>query len=131
MEKYFHFDRNKTIEELEGEVWRKSEFNSHLVTTCYELRKKPLSSFDVEDLRIMIGQNLSLDFLVPLALEILEDNVFVEGDICSGDLLDSLLKVDRKFWEANSTYKNDLENLLEKNIEDLKIKLLSFRKRFE
>ena len=76
MEKHFHFDRNKTLEELDGEEWEYPEFSSHLVSTCNELRKKRLSSFEVEDLRIMIGQNLSLEFLVPLALETLQDNIF-------------------------------------------------------
>lgn len=90
MEKYFHFDRNKTLEELEGEEWGCPEYNSHLSITCYDLRKKPISSFDSENLRIMIGQKLSLDYLIPLALEILEDNIFSEGDYYSGDLLDSL-----------------------------------------
>jgi hypothetical protein len=131
MEKYFHFDRNKTIEELDGEEWEDPKFSSHLVSTCYELRKKQLLNFDIEDLRIMIGQNLSLNFLVPLALEILKDNVFAEGNFYCGDLLESLLGVDKEFWKNNTDYKCDLENMLQKNIENLKSKLDSFHNKFE
>ncbi len=129
MEKYFHFDRYKTLEELDNEDWGCPEFTSHLVTTCHELRKKPLSHFEVEDFRIMIGQNFCLDFLVPLALELLDDDIYSEGDYYCGDLLEALLRVDKDFWNDNVTYKTDLENILEKNIEDLTSKLFSFRKK--
>ncbi|MDQ2088017.1 contact-dependent growth inhibition system immunity protein [Herbivorax sp. ANBcel31] len=127
MEKYFHFDRFKTLEEIEGQDLGESNFNSYLVTTCQELRKKPISSFTVEDLRIMIGQNIGLNYLIPLALEILEDNLFSQGDLYSGDLLNQVLKVSKDFWESNPKYKNDLIDILEKNIKDLASKLHSFR----
>ena len=130
MEKYFHFNRYKTLEELDGEDWGYPEFTSHLVTTCHELRKKPLSYFEVEDFRIMIGQNFCLDFLVPLALEILDDNIYSEGDYYSGDLLEALLRVDKDFWKNNIAYKTDLENILEKNIKDLNSKLFSYHNKF-
>lgn len=52
----------------------------------------------------MIGQILSLNYLVPLALVILEDNVFAEGDFYCGDLLEALLGVDKDFWKNNTDY---------------------------
>ena len=45
-----------TLEELEGEVWGEPEFDSHLVSTCHQLRKRPIEDFTTEDLRIMIGK---------------------------------------------------------------------------
>ena len=126
MEKYFHFDRYKTLNELEGE-WGEPNFGSHLVTTCHELRKKPISSFTVEDLRIMIGQDIGLDYLIPLALETLEDNIFSEGNFYCGDLLNVVLSADKEFWKSNLTYRNDLIDILEKNIKDLVSKLDFFR----
>ncbi|MBB6215974.1 hypothetical protein HNQ80_002065 [Anaerosolibacter carboniphilus] len=130
MEKYFHFDRNKSLQELEGSDLDEPNFDSYLVITCHELRKKTIAFFEVEDLRIMIGQEIGLDYLIPLALETLEDNIFSEGNFYCGDLLDSVLKVDKKFWKNNPIYKNDLEYLLEKNIKDLACKLASFHQRF-
>jgi len=131
MEKYFHFNRYKTLEELEGEEWDEPVFDSHLVTTCHKLRKEPISSFTVEDLRIMIGQNIGLDYLIPIALETLEDNIYAEGDFYCGDLLNAVLKANKEFWNSNSEYKNDLINILENNIQDLIIKLDSFRQGLE
>jgi hypothetical protein len=60
----------------------------------------------------------------------LEDNIFPEGDYYCGDLLDTVLKVDINFWKSNPSYKNDLEYIIEKNINDLKYRLCSFQKRF-
>lgn len=128
MEKYFHFDRYKTLDEIEGQECGVSDFDSHLVTTCLELRKKPISSFTVEDLRIMIVQEFGLDYLIPLALETLEDNILSEGDLYCGDLLNTVLKVNEKFWRSNPSYKNDLIDIFEENIKDLTNKLDLFRK---
>lgn len=61
-----------TLEALENDVWEPPEFASNLVTTLHRLRKKPLDQFTTEDLRIQIGQGLSLPYLMPLALDSLE-----------------------------------------------------------
>src|SRR6476620_11148465 len=73
-------DRNRTLTELEGRDWGAPAYSSHLVTTCHRLRHKPLLDFTAEDLRIMIGQNISLELLVPLAIERLELDPLAEGD---------------------------------------------------
>jgi hypothetical protein len=62
-------ERSKTLQELEGQDWGDSDFPSYLVRTCHALRRKPLRDFTVEDLRIMIGQNIGLNYLMPLAIE--------------------------------------------------------------
>lgn len=87
-----------TLEELENEVWPDPEFDSYLVTTCHRLRRKPIEDFTTEDLRIMIGQNLGLPFLLPKALIILEDNPFAEGDYYPGDLLVMVTSVKTPFF---------------------------------
>lgn len=130
MGKYFHFDRNKSLQELEGQDLGEPNFESHLVISCHELRRKAIGLFEVEDLRIMIEQEIGLCYLIPLALEALEDNIFAEGDLYVGALLHTVLRVDKNFWSTNPIYKKDLEHLLEKNINDLKYKLSSFYQRF-
>ena len=71
-----------------------------LIKRCHELRTKPLMDFTVEDLRIMIGQQVALNRLVPLALDRLKPDALVEGDY-PGDLLASVLRVDGAFWECS------------------------------
>jgi len=82
----------ETLEELEGVVWGDPECDSHLLSTCHRLRRKPLDEFTAEDLRIMIGQGIGLPHLVPRALNLLEREPLAEGDCYPGDLLISLVR---------------------------------------
>lgn len=79
--------RQMTIEKLEGVVWSEPTYDSQLVVRCHELRKIPLNEFSTGDLRIMIGQQIGLPYLIPLAIEELSKNLLVEGDFYEGDLL--------------------------------------------
>lgn len=87
------FDRSRTLDELDPPVWGEPTYDSYLVTTCHRLRRKPLTEFSTEDLRIMIGQGIGLRWLVPLALEVLEKDPLAAGDFYSGDLLAAVLRV--------------------------------------
>ncbi len=49
----------------------------------------------------MIGQNIGLKFLVPLALKYLHARPLAEGDFYPGDLLVSLLRAEVVFWKEN------------------------------
>jgi hypothetical protein len=69
----------KSIEELENSVWPEPEWDSHLVTECNRLKKKPIDEFTVEDLRIMIGQNTGTEHLLPIAVDVIEKNPWAEG----------------------------------------------------
>jgi CDI immunity proteins len=69
----------RTLEQLEGQTGPKPDFDSHVVETCHRLRTKPLEDFTVEDLRIMIGQEIGLVHLLPLAIEILNDDPALIG----------------------------------------------------
>ena len=90
-------DLNQTLTELEGSDWAEPTFDSHLISTCHSLRRKPLKYFSVEDLRMMVGQNLSLAILVPIALDLLQEDPLTEGDYFPGDLLLNLMRIDRAF----------------------------------
>lgn len=91
-------DLRKSIQDLEQDDWGEPTYASHLVTTCHRLRRKPLIAFTAEDLRIMIGQRMALQFLVPLALDVLEEDPLAAGDFYAGDLLEAMLKIDKAFW---------------------------------
>lgn len=133
-------DRNKSLEELDGQRWGKPEYDSHLVMECHRLRRVPLRSFTVENLRIMIGQSIGLDHLVPLALERLQENPLAEGDFYPGDLLVALLGADAKFWLAHPQMREHLVTITERaislcaeapdrDIETLTTAFIEFKKR--
>ncbi|MEO7715494.1 MAG: contact-dependent growth inhibition system immunity protein [Capsulimonas sp.] len=83
---------SKTLQDLDGVDWGEPDYPSHLVTECHRLRTVPLKDFTAGNLRILIGQKFSLDYLVPLALMLLVNEPFVEGDYYEGDLLGPIQK---------------------------------------
>ncbi|MEE2937847.1 MAG: contact-dependent growth inhibition system immunity protein [Planctomycetota bacterium] len=56
--------------------------------------QKPIEDFTSEDLRIMIGRNIGLQFLMPTVVTALEDNPLAEGDFYLGDLLKNVTSID-------------------------------------
>ena len=105
-------ERNRSLQNLDGQDWGEAKFPSYLVRTCHALRRKPLRDFTVEDLRIMIGQNFSLEYLVPLAIERLQRDPLAAGDFYPGDLLGSVLKVKSSFWQRRPDLRQAVEALV-------------------
>jgi len=112
--------KSKTLENLEKDIWGDIPNKTNLIERCYLLRKKRLMDFVTEDLRIMIGQNIGLKFLVPLAIETLSVNILAEGDFYPGDLLQAVLASDKYYWNEAHTEKNALKQIVEANHELLK-----------
>ena len=105
--------RTKTLQELEGQDWGEPNFPSHLVTTCQALRRKPLRDFTVEDLRIMLGQNIGLSYLLPLAREHLRRDPLVAGDYDPGDLLAAVLLVEPSFWQEQPQLRKAVQEIVD------------------
>ena len=97
-------DATRTLEELEGVAWGEPEWQSGLVTRCHSLRKKPLEDLTVGDLQTLLGQNIGAQFLVPLALKVLEANPLAEGDYYDGDLLKSMLRALDSYWKTQQEH---------------------------
>src|SRR5258708_17950229 len=102
-------ERNRSLQELDGQDWGEATFPSYLVRTCHALRRKPLRDFTVEDLRLMIGQNIGLEYLVPLAIERLQCDPFAAGDFYPSDLLGNVLPVDSSFWQQRPDLQQAVE----------------------
>lgn len=106
---------NMTIEQLEKDYWSVPENSSYLVTLCHKLRRKLICDFDNEDLRVMIGQNIGLKYLIPIAIEKLKQNILTEGDYYEGDLLTSVLSSDEIYWKQNRVEWKIICELFENN----------------
>lgn len=107
----------KTLENLEKDIWSDNVYDGRLVKRIHALRKIPLNEFEIEDLRVMIRQGFSLDYMVPIALEVLKNNLFAEGDLYEGDLFESVLAVSNDFWESNNDYLLQANALIAKSAE--------------
>lgn len=113
-------DRHSTLEKLEGSVWADHDFDSHLVRRCHQLRKVPLDKLTVEDLRILIGQQIGLKFLVDIAIEKLTADILAEGDFYPGDLLKSVIDIDEEYWADSKDQKTAITNLIKQNLDKIK-----------
>ncbi len=114
-----HNWRQKTLENLEKDIWVKPDFGSHVVKRCYELRKVPLNKFTIEDIRLMIGQQIGLKYLILLAIDALNKDIYSHGDLYPGDLLKTLLFVNTNFWEANEEYWKQVDTLVKDKRQEL------------
>lgn len=113
------FDRTKSLQEVEQHDWGEpATDDTSLVTRCLRLRRKPLNQFTVGDLRIMIGQKISLPILIPLAVERVQDEPLVEGDYYPGDLLHAVLRVDEAFWANHPDSFQQVRNII-RRVKDL------------
>jgi hypothetical protein len=100
--------RGKRLEELERQIWPHNDFGSHVVQESQRLRKVPIGALSIEDLRLLIGQKMGLEFLVPLVLERLAANPLVSGDYYEGDLLSMVLAIPDTFWAAHPALNNQM-----------------------
>ena len=82
--------------------------------------KKQLIEFSTEDLRLMINQSFSLNYLIPLAIEKLEENILAEGHLYEGDLLNAVLTSDMNYWKREKMNYEIVHKLFDKNQEKVK-----------
>ena len=112
--------KSKSLESLEKDFWGEiPQDESHLVITCHRLRKKQLKEFDTEDLRIMIGQNIGLKYLIPLALDSLKKDILAKGDFYEGDLLKSVLTSNQDYWKTEIDNWNQMRELFKERITEI------------
>ena len=122
--------KSNSLDSLEKTEWGKPTYDSNLATTVHRLRKVPLNEYEIEDLRIMISQNIGLKFLIPIAIEQLSENLFVEGDLYAGDLLQAVLNSNYEFWKSNYEFWNQINDLINNKaaeLENEKIKYQDFQ----
>jgi hypothetical protein len=120
------FDESKSLQELEHRDIGEATFHSHLVMECHRLHRVPLKDFTVEDLRIMIGQNISLNFLIPIALEKLAQNPLAEGSFYAGDLLVNVLRAGLGFWSKSPDLATKLRKIADRALETPTITKIEF-----
>jgi len=110
-------DRTQSLNQLEGSAPAKPAYDSHVVQESHRLRDIPLSQLTTENLRLLIGQNIGLDHLVPLALERVEEQPLAGGDFYAGDLLVTLLRLPASFWQARQDWRRRLDLIVKPVVE--------------
>jgi len=105
--------RTLTLEQIDGVPWGDPPADATgLVATVHALRRKPLAQFDTEDLRVLLGQCVQPEFLVEMALDVLEQDPLAEGRYFPGDLLDAVLRQSADFWHRNPDHAERLDRVV-------------------
>jgi CDI immunity proteins len=91
-----------SLEQIENDPWGDAPTGAtRLIATTHALRRTPPDALTVEDLRLLIGQHTSLTVLVPRALDSLERDPLIEGDLYPGDLPSAVLQVPADYWTGH------------------------------
>ena len=123
----YHIDLSKSIEELENDYWITAEFQTILVDKCHRLRQIPIEELTIEQTRLLITQNIGLEFLIPKAMELLNDNILAGGNYYPGDLLNSVLTVKTSYWENHTSSKTQVIEFLKEKRQGIEDKNASNR----
>jgi hypothetical protein len=117
--------RQKSIENLEKDFWGQPPKDSTpLVGKVHRLRTIQIEKLEPKDIRLLIGQKVGLKFLIPVALDILNDNIFIDTDLYNGDLLQNVMQVDKNFWDENKELIEKLDGLLDSYSDEDKDKFM-------
>lgn len=77
----------------------------------HALHRKPIGALDLEDLRLLIGQNFHRPHLLPLAMAVLRADPMAAGDFYEGDLLSAVM-TSRAAWAEIPATARELRSIV-------------------
>ncbi|WP_282777292.1 MULTISPECIES: contact-dependent growth inhibition system immunity protein [unclassified Nocardia] len=104
-------EKSKSLQELEGTCWPElREFPSELVADVYRLREMPIGELNPTALARLIGQEIGLRWLIPVALDHLSETVPDEraGGFYDEDLLTAVVTCSLEFWQDHPEWAKSL-----------------------
>ncbi|MEV8460389.1 MULTISPECIES: contact-dependent growth inhibition system immunity protein [Streptomyces] len=105
-------DKEKSVEELEGDRWPDPPPDStNLVLSVHALRRRPIKDLAVEDLCRLIGQDVGLQWLMPVALDLLRETAPQESKTgwYDDDLLTAVLTRKGSLWRSRPEFARHLD----------------------
>ncbi len=106
-------DRTKSIEELSGYCWLESDFGSHVVMTSHAMRRKPLDELSLEDIRMGTMQHIGPTYLIPVAIEAVENDPMAESFNFPAEITLQLL-LPHEYWVWHPTLGDRLQRVYER-----------------
>lgn len=101
-----------TLRKLRHEKLLFQYYDDHMtkeMSQCIQLYdNKRLGDYTASDLLIMLKNEIEPEFLIELALEYIEDNLFYKAYSYEGDLLTALSIQNKAYWDQNPEQKERL-----------------------
>ena len=95
------------------------EFNSTLVLKIEKILDKKISDLTESDIRLLVNQSFGLQYIVPMAIDLLEKDLFIECDYYEGDLLLNLLNIDNTYWINQKDQFKRLKEIMSKGFNNI------------
>jgi hypothetical protein len=128
---FFFQQKSTTTRNKKGLKIEETKDPTSVIKKCLELTQKVIKDFTVEDLRLMIGQEIGLEYLIPYAIIKLKENLWSEGDFYPGDLLQSILKANPQFWLYHKHFWQEIHILIQNKKTELKSRKISYELFYE
>ncbi|MFF3616533.1 contact-dependent growth inhibition system immunity protein [Streptomyces sp. NPDC002580] len=106
------FDLSGSLEELEGLRWPAPPADTTpMVRNVYALRRRPVATLEPHELARLIGQDVGLPWLLPVAVDILRDTApkQTEGGWFDDDLLYAVITRKPEVWATAPELAHELE----------------------
>ncbi len=86
-------------------------YPSGLVKKINVALRKPIADLNLDEVRILLGQNFGLDYVVPIALATLREDPLYDATYYPGDLLAACIEINPSFWKENSDLHEEMANI--------------------
>ncbi len=107
----------KTLTQLEKNDWGSIPDEAPpSIKKCFVLRNKQLGELSLADIRLLIGQGIGLDYLMPIAVDQLRNNPLAHCDHYPGDLLANVLRAGHDFYQKNPDVFKDVESIFNDSV---------------
>ncbi|MDR7219973.1 contact-dependent growth inhibition system immunity protein [Aminobacter aminovorans] len=103
-----NLDEDRTLRVLLAWPASKEPAPTPLVERCEIALDTRLRDFSKEQIRLLIGQEIGLEYLVPKALAILTEDPMIGVTHYPGDLLSACLRVNKDFWALEPRLRHQL-----------------------
>jgi len=105
----------QNLEDLDFVTWTNLEFRRNLPSEIKNLGGKRLEQLSTEDLRQLITRGISLETILPRALQEIADNTLVQGDLYPGDLFEAMKTIPNSVWDKHLNWRMTWFRLLAQN----------------
>ncbi|MFJ2847964.1 contact-dependent growth inhibition system immunity protein [Streptomyces rubiginosohelvolus] len=108
-------DETKSLEQLEGIEWPAPPPDATgLVKAAHELRKLPVGSLNAHELSRLIGQDIGVPWLLPIALDLLHRTAHDQslGAFYDDDLLTATLTRKAHVWRSNPSWVTKIKEII-------------------
>jgi hypothetical protein len=124
------FDKNSSLNSLLG--WKKDPppYPTSLVERVNTALELPIKDLTWKQIRMLIGQNFGLEYLMPWAIDALEKRPLYSIEFYEGDLMVACLQVKREYWINNFDQWQRLKAVLS-NLDSAMKSINDVRERFE